>query len=104
MGEQVWSSVRCEHPQGSRPRRQRVKSLAMRGLVMELLVECDVRTSSPASVPSKSLPETDERSPPGSDRANGDIFGDIDVTKNPPTLAPVNQRQQWFLSRVALGE
>ena len=86
-----------------------VKSPAVRGLVMELLAECDVRTPSPASAPSESLSGADERSPtPGSDRANGDIYSDIDVTINVTINVtnhrPLNPRQEWFLIRVAQGE
>jgi len=86
-----------------------VKSPAVRGLVVELLAECDARMPSPSSGPSESLSGAGEQSAaPGSVRANGDIYsdiyGDIDVTIKSPAPAPVNRRQEWFLGRVALGE
>jgi len=82
-----------------------VKSPAVRGLVMELLAECDASRALQAGAASESLPGAKVQSPAaGSDHANGDIYSDIDVTINSLAPAPVNRRQEWFLGRVALGE
>lgn len=86
-----------------------VKSPAVRGLVMELLVECGDRAVSQAGAVSDSLPDAERQSPAQvSNRANGDIYsdiyGDIDVTINVTNHLRLNLRQEWFLIRVAQGE
>lgn len=86
-----------------------VKSPAVRGLVMELLVEGGDREVSQAGAASESLPDAERQSPASvPNRANGDIYsdiyGDIDVTINVTNHLRLNLRQEWFLIRVAQGE
>jgi len=86
-----------------------VKSPAVRGLVMELLEECNVRTASQVGLAAESLPDAERQSiAPGANRANGDIYsdiyGDIDVPINVTNHLRLNLRQEWFLIRVAQGE
>lgn len=85
-----------------------VKSPAVRGLVMELLVEPDMvappigdgSTEAESAMPTSAHSCVSERARPEANRDTiRDIIRDIDV----PNRHLLNERQLWFLTRVATG-
>lgn len=86
-----------------------VKSPAVRGLVMELLVEPDMvappigdgSTEAESAMPTSAHSCVSESAPPEANRDTiRDIIRDIDV----PNRHLLNERQLWFLTRVATGD
>lgn len=86
-----------------------VKSVAIRGLVLELAANASTQHSaSPVAAQIDfgvdDRPVTEVQTGAVYGDIIGDIYGDMNVTINPPAPTLLNPRQEWFLERVARDE